>query len=535
MSSSRRVRRILVVVADQHLSDSIITWLDEALKDPAYSVLTDAVRTESEARRRLSAQRYHLVIAEIGIPADKNSPRNDKERRGLELVRSLRSPVASILLAPLVDASLYDTIHNFHKCVAVETSMNLEERLVRYTREALSKAASETADEKFRITFTLDTDNLPSGSCCIEGVGFAYRYTAAIQVDAKTMKDLIEKSRIAAHLTEYPLWEAYLRELGEQLIQKFFFDNYVSLEYGKVVAGRKTEIVFDIARGTHPIIFEALVDPESMSLSPEAGGKTFWMLKAPIYRRLRHGIATNSYPLFQGLATQGPINCLLIESQVDGLVAGIKNEDGTNLTLSQLPNVPIEAQALERYLKEHRDEFGLGEILRISANRVGDKEVNRSGEDTMMAWLHAELTRSDLDWHLVHYAGHCHHDEAKGRGYVFFPGDSLGEALELDIFSAWLSRTRFLYLSGCRSSAEAFVFELAYHNVPAVLGFRWDIEDGPAAKYTELFYEQLFKVHNLEYAYFQARLELRKTGETKRSWAAPMLIMQQSNSLGVAS
>src|SRR5205807_10085533 len=134
---SRRIKRILLVITDQQLSDEIADWLEVALKDQPELVLTDAVKTEAEARKRLSAQRYHLVIVEIGISADRDSPRNDKEKRGLELVRSLSSPTASIVLAPVVNGSLYDAIHGFYKCVAVELGAILSERLVRYTREAL--------------------------------------------------------------------------------------------------------------------------------------------------------------------------------------------------------------------------------------------------------------------------------------------------------------------------------------------------------------------------------------------------------------
>jgi hypothetical protein len=340
---------------------------------------------------------------------------------------------------------------------------------------------------------------------------------------------------MASGITEYPSWAINLEKIGETLVQKLFLDNLVAYWYGKVSA-HKTEIVFDIARSVHPVIFEALVDPSTMERGPEAGGKAFWMLTAPIYRRLRNEAPTDRYPLFQGLARQGPVNCLIIESQVDGLVPALKDGNGEPLTLESLPNVPREARWLEDYLKENQQKFGLGQILRISPDRVGDREINRSGESTMKAWVRAELNRPDLDWHLVHYAGHCHYDEARAKGYVFFPGEAFVEELELRFFSASLSRTRFVYLSGCNSSEENFVFELANNHVPAVLGFRWKIEDGPAGQYTEAFYKQLFEVHrNLEYAFFKARLELRETCETKRNWAAPMLIMQLSKSYGVAS
>lgn len=533
-TSSRRTKRILIAVADRQLSESIRVWLEEGLEDVrAYVPLVDAVENEVDARQRLKAQRYHLVVTQISIPADRKSPRNDKENRGLELVRSLQAPTSSILLAPCVDSSLYDATRGFYKCVPLAPDLGLEEHLVRHALELLSSASIETVEERVRITFTLNADSPLAGSCCIEGIGFSFRFVGPIQIDKKTMTDLINKSKGAEQLTKYPSWETYLREIGEQLLQKLFIDNYMLYEYARVAgrADRKTEIVFDIGKGDHPIFFETLLDPESLSRAIDDGGKTFWMLKAPIYRRLR--VLTDNYPLFQGGTRQAPTNCLIIESQVDGVVQGMRDEEGQPLTLQRLPNVPVEGRWLEDYLQGHRREFGLGEILRISADRLADSTVNRSGKNTMKEWVHNELTRSDVDWHLVHYAGHCHYDEASGKGYVFFPGEALGEGVDLFDFSAWLSRARFVYLSGCNSSEENFVFELAHNHVPAVLGFRWKIEDGPAARYTQAFYVQLFEVHrSLEYAFLAARLQLRAGNEKKRTWASPMLIMQLSNSHG---
>ncbi|HYK90725.1 MAG TPA: CHAT domain-containing protein [Acidobacteriota bacterium] len=540
-SNTQGFKRILLAIADQQLGEEISSWLEEGLKTLAASLVIDPVRTEADARKHLEAQPadqpYNLVIAQISIAANRTSPRNDGERRGLELVRSVRRPTASILIAPVVDSRLFDETHDLYKCVPIAADMQLEQRLVKYAQEALENFSGQKLEERVRITFALNTDNLSACSYCIEGIGFSYRFAGSIQMDSRTMEDLIETSKMAEAITEYPHWERNLRRIGEQLVQKLFFDNYMSLPYGKVAGERKTEIVFDTARGTHPVIFEALVDPESMARSADAGGTTFWMLKAPIYRRLRNEAPTDRYPLFQGATQAGPINCLIIEAQVDGLVPSLKTPDGKPLTYQPLPNVPLEAGWLEEFLKANQEKFGLGQILRISSDRLGDKAFNRLGDKSVKDWVRTELSRPEIDWHLVHYAGHCHYDEAGGKAYVLFPGEEeLTEALDLGIFSVWLSKTRFVYLSGCNSSEENFVFELANNHVPAVLGFRWKVEDDAAAQYTQSFYRDLFEVHrSLEYAFFTARLQIRDAFARKRIWAAPMLIMQLNNSYGAAA
>jgi hypothetical protein len=540
MSAADGFKRVLTVIADPQLSEEISVWLEEGLKAYSSSLVIDRVRTEADARKHLEArpddQPYNLVIAQISISADRTSPRDDNEKRGLSLVGSLRAPTSSILIAPVVDSDLFDATHGLYRCVPVAADMQLDQRILKYAREALDNSSREKIEERVRITFTLNTDNLPACGYSIRGIGFSYHFAGSIQIDPKTIRELIEASRMAEAITEYPYWEKNLRRIGEQLIQKLFFDNYMSLPYGKVAGERKTEIVFDIVRGAHPVIFEALVDPESMTRGADAGTTTFWMLRAPIYRRLRNEVPTDRYPLFQGASGDSPINCLIIESQVDGLVPGVMTAEGKALTLQPLPNVPIEARWLEDYLQSNKERFGLGRILRISADRLGDATVNRHGAQSVKDWVQAELGSPDLDWHLVHYAGHCYYDETKGKGHVFFPGEAFTEELDLGVFSVWLSRTRFVYLSGCNSSEESFVFELANNHVPAVLGFRWKIEDDPAAQYTQAFYMELFETQrSLEYAFFSARIRLREACAKKRIWAAPMLIMQLSDSYGAAA
>jgi CheY-like chemotaxis protein len=529
-SQKQRSKEILLAVSNQELSELISTLLDDEFGD---SVLPTNVRSETDAHRHLDQSRYKLLIVDISIPETRSSPRNEKAERGLELLKRVRNPIPSILITPIVDQRLSYEMRKLQDCWPVCTDEQFEDWLLKSVHEALDKRRTQPGQERVRITFTLDPENTAINQYLIEGIGFPYQFSNAIQIDKTTLRHLIEDSQDIQRVIDWPHWETKLRRVGEQLSQTLFFDNYVFSEYSKVKGStRKVEIVFEIPRCAYPVIFEALVDPETMSRDPAAGGRAFW--NVPIYRKLRNDRPADRYPLFQG-SPKTSINCLIIESQVDGIVPYVKDARGEAITLPTLPNVPEEAKWLERYLEENRQKFGIGEVLRISADRLADRELNRSGDPTMKSWVQRELSRTDLDWHLVHYAGHCHYDESTKTGYIFFPDEAFVEHLDLAHFSAWLSRTRFVYLSGCNSSEEAFVFDLANNHVPAVLGFRWKIEDDPAAKYTEAFYEQLFeKDKKLEYAFVAARQKLRVAYQTKRTWAAPLLVMQLS-SYGVAA
>ncbi|NIO06181.1 MAG: hypothetical protein GTN74_16725 [Proteobacteria bacterium] len=82
-------------------------------------------------------------------------------------------------------------------------------------------------------------------------------------------------------------------------------------------------------------------------------------------------------------------------------------------------------------------------------------------------------------------------------------------------------------MSSCRSSEEDFVFALASQNIPAIVGFRWDIEDKLAEEYTRFFYDHLVGGNkSLEYAFLESRKRMHEAHKKNKIWAAPMLVMQ---------
>jgi len=102
--------------------------------------------------------------------------------------------------------------------------------------------------------------------------------------------------------------------------------------------------------------------------------------------------------------------------------------------------------------------------------------------------------------------------------------------VEVEMFNSHLDRaqTRFAYLSGCQSSETGFVFELARLQIPAVLGFRWPINDDAALRFASGFYEKLFgnAAPCLEKAFLATRCAMRDKLKQDKIWASAMLILQ---------
>jgi hypothetical protein len=247
------------------------------------------------------------------------------------------------------------------------------------------------------------------------------------------------------------------------------------------------------------------------------------MFNAPIYRRLQNESGTKRYPLFQSVdGYEPPINCLIIESEVDQYLPPVSGDiHGDGLIVRSLPQVRVEAEWVEDFLKTNKSVFGIGEIKRINKESCGP--------DGLLRTVERELTNGRISWHLIHYAGHCHTDGNTKKGYLVFPGEKYAEPVELEMFSTWLKDARFVYLSGCASSEEEFVFELAKSYVPAVFGFRWKVRDDEAPECAKSFYQNFFKgTRSLEYAFSLTQADMRKRFKERRIWANPMLILQFS-------
>jgi hypothetical protein len=244
------------------------------------------------------------------------------------------------------------------------------------------------------------------------------------------------------------------------------------------------------------------------------------MLLAPIYRTLQCGAW--AWPLFHGKETTDErINILIIKSPTEGDVT----LDGKRRKLNPIPNVRDECEHLGRYFRPG---------MRLGKIEIGKvKVIPTAGDGRSVATQVRDTLEQEGQWHVVHYAGHSWYDHEERVGYVFFPGSGKSvEPVNLGLLSAWLrkAKTRFVFLSSCHSSETGFVFDMANHRIPSIVGFRWAVEDKMAFEYTELFYKELFESEKpiLERAFLETRKKIHAKYENNPIWTSPVLVVQST-------
>jgi hypothetical protein len=271
----------------------------------------------------------------------------------------------------------------------------------------------------------------------------------------------------------------------------------------------------DQAGGEDKARVQFVVHPELHSLMLEAVScprmrDKYWMLSAPVYRRLLVGGATTGGYIFQG---GQKLNCLIIDATTSGPVEDLK------LYLGKLNSVSTECDWVQHLLNEKRKDFNIGEVRLLRA-RPGEALLSQQVKEAL----------ESRDWGIVHFAGHSY--EKNGAGWIFFPGTVKGsvDRVELNRFSDWLRRATFTYFSSCDSGAGPFVFGLANRQVSNILAFRWEIDDALAFEYAQEFYMRLFDGRSLERAFLKARQQMHELHPDDRIWAAPILIKQLGDS-----
>lgn len=531
------IRNILLVCPQrkEELSKVVVKNLEDTCSQNAQEVIVDEVWNEADARIRLQHRAYDLIITDVYIARDKHSPLVEEEQRGLALLEDLhqeKSLTPSILLSVTPQEDLYRRAMNLSKCRLVFEGKNFTDDLVNYTCEILKEvtyssakptpeyAVRESDKKTGNVDISIDLDNKQIlgqktyiiGQYHIKGIGFYYEPPAGeLILDFKTMMRLVERSKELEEETGWPKWEEELKEVGQELMTEIVDNNTKFLKkfrelVGKVDGIENTRIRFKVGKSSHAIPIEALYEEDE---------EQFLMIHSSIYRRLN--VQMEVPPLFQGNGSQdAPINCLILEADTSGYVPDIR-KGGRDLELPGLAQVSRECQQLESFFQTQQQTLPIGKICRIQ--RSPDRDFLELVKETLV---------EQGPWQLVHYAGHSIYDD-EHKGYVIFPGKTTAQPVPMDTFSYYLRKSlpRFIYLSSCHSSAEDFVFTLANNKIPAVLGFRWAIEDKKALQYAAIFYRHLFAQKSLGEAFLAARQDMYNDDKKNRIWAAPLLVLQE--------
>lgn len=501
-------KHVLIVSRSDDIASQIGDRLDESIAESGQELLIDYAKNRSEADRRVDTAPYDVVVSDVELPRDRQSSLVAGQRLGLGLLKDLRARdvrIPVVLLSTASDASLQQEIRRQTRAeyLALDNP-DWDESLVEKCGKFITKKSSED-QLKLELDIVLHPANRYTYRMRVVGQP-GLEEQGPLDMSLETLEKL-GRSSSKVLVNEDDEWEMDLRDIGETLGKEIFQSNYQFskkfFEFLGRVGGRKNaNIRFVIEKHAHPIMLEALKE----------AGERYWMLDAPIYRRVKE--PTNRFALFQDPETRaGPINCLIIEADIGNAMVP---ELGKKL--GPLENVPIEVGELCEFLgrPENKERFHIGEVrvLKEGEGQTTFKDLVRN-------------TLAEGKWHIVHYAGHSYFDKRQQTGYVFFPGQRIA-AVKAEEFANWLndSDVRFLYLSSCHSSEEDFVFSLANNMVPAIVGFRWDIEDRMAAEYTRCFYSQLFEKKSLEYAFLEARRQMHARHREHPIWASPVLVVQ---------
>jgi len=503
--------RILMVFDNGEQRELIKEKIDEEFRD---EVSVEEVRSE-KALDQLGKKRYDLLIISLH-----KSPLSSEEQPGLAFLQSVRQQgkeFPAILFLDYVNADTMKELRGIPECKYILEGEDLESTFIRLCTEALGKGEGKVSEQEKRLDVEIFLDlSKGQGLAVFSGVGIIFQWpNVALKIDTEKLDKLKEKSE---RVEKHDDWLLDLKEIGEELYEHIFVHNPKFFEYfyekkGEVGGLANIRLRFGVDEKTHPILLEALYARAELS-------SDYWMLHAPIYRTVKD-IPGMQYPLYQDRQTlEGKINCLIIEGKTSGLW---KEGDKLGGELEELKHVTTECDKIQECLTANHTKFRIDQIKRIRNEDV-------PSEKSFKEYLWDELEKDGKEnrfWHIVHYAGHSHYDRNTRKAFVFFPGRD-PDPVDVDQFAKELRKVspRFIYLSSCRSSEQDFVYALAACNIPAVVGFRWPIDDPMAEKFTEKFYKHLFERRLLESAFLEARRNMYKEHASNKIWAAPMLIMQ---------
>jgi hypothetical protein len=526
-------RGILIVVRKLDLEETIRDLVSEWGEKKGYDLDFNVERCLDDGWKKLSkadALELTLVITELDIPEARKQSVNKQAHLGLTLLKKAQDKGIRVPSLVLTDNKTPELELECQKVMDCELvwwgGVTGPELLSRAIDDADSRAeqASQMPDEVQMATIDIDLKSDPPRYEMFVP-DRATRQGGNLNIDHEALQDAKDLTGVAEGITRKKDLHTVLKQVGKKICKQLFNNTEFVQDFGGVINAVKSlanvRIHFHVDEESYDIALESLYNDDYH----------WWRLEAPITRRIP-GIG-RALPLFQGQErSPQPINCLLIEADASGYIEGFGS-------LKHLSNVKRECDELEALLSGRgacRLKVPIGDVVRIP-----DPERGLDGAPSFKKRLEDVLTAhrdGAHPFHIVHFAGHSLYNPRKKRAYLVLPGqDGMGgEPLTVERFATLVQdphtrdvQTRFVFLSSCHSSEEVVMTKMARRDIPAILGFRWDIDDGKAAEYTLVFYKELLcksEHPSLERAFLRAVLELHEEDEMDRTWAAPIMVLQ---------
>ncbi|WP_207682116.1 CHAT domain-containing protein [Desulfonema magnum] len=207
-------------------------------------------------------------------------------------------------------------------------------------------------------------------------------------------------------------------------------------------------------------------------------------------------------------------------------------------------------------LKHVNDEISFLEEHFRALNEASDRD-KKIYFDKASTLGELEDKLSEVDWHIIHYAGHALCETRCGI-IIHKEGEyKEADAIYANDLPSLIEKThntlKFVYLSCCEGAttySEKIYYDFLSSNesklgvmktlidcgVPSVLGYRWKIKDGICAEFAKEFYKNLFhneeksKGRTLRHALFDTRKKIlqdnmRKKCENHNVWTSPIPIL----------
>lgn len=250
---------------------------------------------------------------------------------------------------------------------------------------------------------------------------------------------------------------------------------------------------------------------------------------------------TNKKNFVRALAPVARRVCLSSESRTATAVANIKpltdhvlfvKSDAHGSYESAGPSFRGKRKLSLKPLEALNNEFDAVKKSRTDAGRAGPELLELTVGGTALTQLQARLAAPSADTpalQIIHYAGHSTKAD-DDTTYLILPGTVEGELkpLRMSEFAAWARKAnvQLVILSSCESSAPEAVFRLSQAGIPAVIGFRWEVNDKEAAFFTAQVHKALAEGIPLARAFRVAVNAVGTEYEKSPTFASPMLVVQ---------
>lgn len=509
--------RMLLVHENEDFRDLLASEIQETLRE---AVQIDRFSAYDGALRAIAAGvRFRFGIWGAEAPASDEDARKGVSQPALKssLPQLMAACPSFLVMATVDDDDLRHavTANPNGSLAMIAPDSDWLEASKRLARAAFGIERVTHETHRTRAVIQIDMWSETQGQWRIERRGRVQgTQEGTMLLDRIMVDDLRLRTEELADQLKKPDWARFLPPVGHDVNRLLLgepghelrtaFDELLS----EVGGPENVRVVFGLPKEHHVLPVEAL-----KRLTTATSANEWYALQSAVLRRYQGSGPLD--PLFwDARSREAPVDCLLIAA-----------DPRPGMGCVELTQVEYEVDDIAQILREQKKagaNIGRVEVLKLNGNDAADTELGkqlRAGE-----------------WKLVHFAGHADvrlGNADRGPSGVLALNPAANIFVEFAAVARVLPHTQFLFVSSCRSANAAFLHEVIRQSIPAVLGYRWPVDDAGARNLAKAFYSALFTRGRLSYksvarAVSSARKEAFDTQLGHVTWAAPILLAKSS-------